>query len=221
MSGTGMPGIEQVDIDHTAASNELADAFLAEDEVLRAARDRATAIGLTVPAPSVGAALRFLAALLDARSVVEVGTGTGVTGVWLLRGMRADGVLTSVDPEPEYQRLARTTYTEAGVPANRARLIAGRALEVLPRLTDGGYDLMSVCGDPLEYADYLREAPRLLREGGVVVFGDALAGTSMQSSQRALAMRELGRALLASEEFAAVLLPIGGGLLAATKRAPR
>lgn len=215
-----MPGIEQVDIDHSAAGRELADAFLAEDEVLRAARERAAQIGLSVPPPSVGGALRFLAALLDARSVVEVGTGTGVTGIWLLRGMRADGVLTSVDPEPEYQRLARTAYTEAGVPANRARLIAGRAHEVLPRLTDGGYDLMSVSADPLEYADYLAEAPRLLRDGGVVVFGDALAG-SAQSGQRALAMRELGRALLDSEEFAAVLLPIGGGLLAATKRAPR
>jgi predicted O-methyltransferase YrrM len=216
MSGTGMPEIEQVDSDHSTA---MADAFLAEDEVLSAARQRAAQIGLSVPAPSVGAALRFLAALLDARSVVEVGTGTGVTGIWLLRGMRADGVLTSVDPEPEYQRLARTAYTEAGVPANRARLIAGRALEVLPRLTDGGYDLMSVSADPLEYADYLREAPRLLREGGVVVFGDPHVSGS--ASQRALAMRELGRALRESEEFAAVLLPIGGGLLAATKRAPR
>lgn len=221
MSGTGIPGIEQVYMDHSATSSALADAFIAEDEVLLAARERASQLGLNVPPPAVGAALRFLAALLDARSVVEIGTGTGVTGTWLLRGMRADGVLTSVDPEPEYQRLARTTYTEAGVPANRARLIAGRALEVLPRLTDGGYDLMSVCSDPLEYADYLHEAPRLLREGGVVVFGGPLAGTSMQSSQRALAMRELGRALLDSDEFAAVLLPIGGGLLAATKRAPR
>lgn len=201
-------GTEQLYTDATAAQ---ADTFLAEDEVLRAARDRGNENGMTVPPPSVGATLRFLAALLDARSVVEVGTGTGVTGVWLLRGMRADGVLTSVDPDPDYQRMARTAYTEAGVPANRARLIAGRPLEVLPRLTDGGYDLMSVCSDPMEYSDYLREAPRLLREGGVVVFGDPTGRTGG-------AMRALGKELLASEEFAAVLLPVGTGLLAATKR---
>lgn len=204
-------GTEQVDADGVLAAAAQADAYLAEDEVLRAARDRAAENGLTVAPPSVGAALRFLAALLDARSVVEVGTGTGVTGVWLLRGMRPDGVLTSVDPDPDYQRMARTAYTEAGVPANRARLIAGRPIEVLPRLTDGGYDLMSVCADPLEYADYFREAPRLLREGGVVVFSDA-------TGRAPGAMRALGKDLLASEEFAAVLLPIGAGLLAATKR---
>lgn len=199
MSGTGF---EQA---------EAADAFLPEDEVLRSARDRAAEYGLTVPPPSVGATLRFLAALVDARSAVEVGTGTGVTGVWLLRGMRPDGILTSVDPDPDYQRVARTAFTEAGVPSNRARLIAGRPVEVLPRLTDGGYDLMSVCADPLEYATYLAEAPRLLRDGGVAVFCDV-------TGRSAGAMRDLGKALIASEEFAAVLLPVGTGVLAATKR---
>ena len=204
-------GTEQFDAEATAAQ---ADSYLAEDEVLRAARDRAVEYGLSLPPPAVGATLRFLAALLDARSVVEVGTGTGVTGVWLLRGMRPDGVLTSVDPDPDYQRVARAAYSEAGIPANRARLIAGRPAEVLPRLTDGGYDLMSVCADPLEYADYLREAPRLLRDGGVAVFGDP-------TGRSAGAMRELGKALLESEEFAAVLLPLGAGVLAATKRPAR
>lgn len=207
-------GTDHIDADGALTAAAQADAFLVEDEVLRDARGRAAEYGLTVPPPSFGGALRFLAALLDARSVVEVGTGTGVTGVWLLRGMRPDGVLTSVDPDPDYQRMARTAFTAAGVPSNRARLIAGRPIEVLPRLTDGHYDLMSVCADPLEYADYLREAPRLLRDGGAVVFGDA-TGSSPG------AMRALGKELVASEDFAAVLLPVGTGLLAATKRAVR
>src|SRR5687767_7594566 len=88
-----------------------------------------------------GAALRLLARLLDARAVIELGTGTGVSGTWLLRGMREDGVLTSVDIEPEHQRLARLTFEEAGFASTRYRLINGPALEVLPRFTDGAYDL--------------------------------------------------------------------------------
>ena len=55
------------------------------------------------------------------------GTGTGVSGLWLLRGMRADGVLTTVDTEAEHQRLAKKSFTEAGVPPQRARLINGSA----------------------------------------------------------------------------------------------
>src|SRR5450631_709496 len=86
--------------------------------------------------PGGGAALRFLAALLDARAVVEIGTGCGVSGVWLLRGMHPEGVLTTIDVEGEHQRLAKQTYAEAGIATNRVRLISGPALDVLPRLTD-------------------------------------------------------------------------------------
>ncbi|MGQ0624869.1 MAG: O-methyltransferase [Sporichthyaceae bacterium] len=194
----------------------LVDSFVPEDDVLLAARKRAADIGIAAPSPGVGAVLRLLAATLDARSIVEVGTGTGVSGIWLLRGMRSDGVLTSVDAEPEYQRLARTAFTEAGVPANRARLIAGRPAEVLPRLTDAGYDLLSVRGDGLDLAEYLREAPRLLRDGGIAVFADVSADTG-----RSAALAEVGAALLESEDFAPALLPLGGGLLVATKRPRR
>ena len=124
--------------------------------------------------PGGGAALRFLASVLEARAVVEIGTGTGVSGLWLLRGMRSDGVLTTVDIETEHQRLARETFNEAGIPTQRARTIAGAALDVLPRLTDGHYDIVFVDGDKAEYAACLREALRLLRPGGVVAFDNAL-----------------------------------------------
>jgi predicted O-methyltransferase YrrM len=193
--------------------------------VLENARLRAEDVGTAALGQGAGAALRFLAAMLDARSVVEVGTGTGVSGIWLLRGMRPDGVLTSVDSEPEHHRFARQAFTEAGVPANRARLITGRALEVLPRLTDGAYDLVFATGDPNEYPDYLREARRLLRDGGVVAFDDALLGGQVADPARrdpaTLAARDLGRELLEDEGLAAVLLPVGGGLLCATKRPRR
>ena len=106
--------------------------------------------------------------------MVEIGTGTGVSGLWLLRGMRSDGVLTTVDIEAEHQRLAKETFTEAGIPSNRARTIAGAGLDVLPRLTDGHYDLVFCDGDKREYAAYLKEALRLLRPGGIVAFDNAL-----------------------------------------------
>ncbi len=61
-----------------------------------------------------GAALRFMAAAIGARSVVEIGTGCGTSGIWLLRGMRDGAVLTSVDVEPDNQRLARSAFVAAG-----------------------------------------------------------------------------------------------------------
>ena len=194
---------------------------MAEDELLAAARSRAEEVGVVPVGSGAGAALRFLASVLDARAVVEVGTGTGVSGLWLLRGMRADGVLTTVDVEAEHQRLAKQTFTEAGIPAQRARTISGAALDVLPRLTDGHYDLVFCDGDKREYADYLTEALRLLRPGGVVVFDNALwhdrVADPAQRDEETVSIRELGRSIAANDELVPVLLPVGDGLLAAKK----
>ena len=146
-----------------------AEAFVAEDDVLTRARERAQEVGVVAIGSGGGAALRFLASVLEARAVVEVGTGTGVSGLWLLRGMRSDGVLTTVDIETEHQRLARETFNEAGIPTQRARTIAGAALDVLPRLTDGHYDIVFVDGDKAEYTACLARgaaaAPARRRRG--------------------------------------------------------
>ena len=203
------------------ASWIYADAFISEDEILANARARAEEVGVTPIGAGGGAALRFLTSVLDARAVVEIGTGTGVSGLWMLRGMRPDGVLTSVDVEAEHQRLAKETFTEAGIPPQRARLIPGAALEVLPRLTDGHYDLVFCDGDKEEYPDYLDEALRLLRPGGVVAFDNALwhdrVADPAQRDPETVAIRDLGTAVAAHEQLVSVLLPVGDGLLAARK----
>ncbi len=203
------------------ASWSYAEAHVAEDDVLAAARARAEEVGVVPIGSGGGAALRFLAAVLDARAVVEIGTGTGVSGVWLLRGMRADGVLTTVDIEAEHQRLAKQSFGEAGIPAQRARTISGAALDVLPRLTDGHYDLVFCDGDKAEYGAYLKEALRLLRPGGVVAFDNALwhdrVADPAQRDEETVAIRELGREIAENESLVSVLLPVGDGLLAAKK----
>jgi predicted O-methyltransferase YrrM len=203
------------------ASWAYAQEFIPEDDVLLAARARAAEVGAPPIGPGGGAALRFLASLIDARSVVEVGTGTGVSGVWLLRGMRTDGVLTSVDLEAEHQRLARQTLTEAGIDSRRFRLISGAAMQVLPRLTDGHYDLVFIDGDKSEYADYLAEAVRLLRPGGVVAIDNALwndkVADAAQRDNDTVTIRELGKSLRDDERWLPLMLPVGDGLLVAKK----
>lgn len=197
------------------------EAYLDEDEHLADARQRAEQVGVVPVGAAAGATLRFLASVLDARAVAEVGTGTGVSGLWLLRGMAPDGVLTSVDFEAEHQRHARQVFTAAGVPPRRFRLIAGSALEVMPRFTDGGYDLVFVDGDKVEYAEYLEQALRLVRPGGVVVFDNALwhdrVADPAQRDAETVAIRALVEQVAADERLVPCLLPVGDGLLAARR----
>jgi predicted O-methyltransferase YrrM len=198
-----------------------AEEFVGEDDVLTSARARATEVGVSPIGAGGGATLRFLAALTQARAVVEIGTGTGVSGVWMLRGMPSDGVLTTVDTEAEHQRLARQAFLEAGIAPQRVRLIPGPALEVLPRLTDGHYDLVFCDGDKREYSAYLTEALRLLKPGGLVAFDNALwhdrVADPAQRDPETVAVRELGRAVRDHDDLLSLLLPVGDGLLVAKK----
>ena len=96
-----------------------AEQSISEDAIVAAARDRAVEIGAGAVTPAVGALLSVLAKLTRAKAVVEVGTGAGVSGLWLLSGMREDGVLTTIDVEPEHQRIAKQAFTEAGIGPRR------------------------------------------------------------------------------------------------------
>ncbi|WP_219471208.1 O-methyltransferase [Nonomuraea rhizosphaerae] len=203
------------------ATLAYAEQFHLEDEILHAARQRGQEMGAPPILPGGGAALCFLATALNAKSVVEIGTGCGVSGLWLLRGMRPDGTLTSVDVEPEHQRLARQAFAEAGFSGGRVRLIAGRGLDVLPRLSDGGYDMVFADGAKQEYADYLAEAVRLLRVGGIVAFDNALwhdrVADPTQRDPDTVALRELGKLVQGDDRLRSVMIPLGDGLLAAIK----
>lgn len=190
--------------------------------MLTTARAKGTELGCVPVLPGAGAALSMIAAVAGARSVVEIGTGAGVASIWLLRGMRPDGVLTTIDVEPEHHRAARETYAEAGIPSNRVRLISGRALDVLPRLTDGAYDVVFCDADKQEYPGYLEQALRLLRPGGVVAFDNALwhdrVADPTQRDEDTTAIRELGKAVREDERLTSAMLAAGDGLLVAVKR---
>ncbi|WP_079132884.1 O-methyltransferase [Streptomyces nanshensis] len=199
---------------------ELADD--AENAALRWARERAQYAGVRAVSAATGATLRLLAATADAKAVAEIGTGTGVSGIHLLAGMRSDGVLTTVDTDPEQQQTARQAFRAAGFAGNRARFIPGSALDVMPRLADRGYDLVFCDGDRSECMEYFAEALRVLRPGGLVCFEGVFAnGRTVDSAAQPAEVRRLRELLGAVRENKALvptLLPVGDGLLCAVKR---
>jgi predicted O-methyltransferase YrrM len=204
------------------ASQSYAELFVPEPEAATGARQRAADLGCTPVSTGAATALTFLAAAVRAKAVVEVGTGAGVSGLHLLAGMLPDGILTTIDVEAEHQRAAKQTFVEGGISPGRTRMINGRALEVLPRLTDGAYDLVFVDAAKEEYPQYLPEAIRLLRDGGILALDNALwhdrVPDPTQRDAETVALRETGRLVRDDETLLSVLLPLGDGLLAAVKR---
>ncbi|WP_168582015.1 O-methyltransferase [Gephyromycinifex aptenodytis] len=197
--------------------------FLTEEPALEGARRRGEELGCSPVLPGVGAALRLLAATSAAHTVVEIGTGAGVSGLWLLQGMPSDGVLTTIDIEAAHHRAARASFAAAGIVPQRTRIITGQALDVLPRLADGAYDMVVVDGDKSEYPRYIEQALRLLRIGGVLAVDNMLwhdrVADPAARDETTTTLRDLGKHLRDDERLQTTLLPVGDGLLVAIRRA--
>ena len=204
------------------ASWAYAEDFADEPQHIEAARIQGEHLGATPVTSAAGAALRMLAASTAARTIVEIGTGAGLSGLWLLDGMPADGVLTTIDISMEHQRAARAAYQRAGYPPQRTRIISGSALTVLPRLADAAYDLVLVDGEKDEYPAYVEQALRLVRRGGVIVLDnmlwhDRVADPAVRD-ETTKRLRALGKELRERDDLLTTLLPVGDGLLVCVKR---
>lgn len=199
-----------------------AEDFVDESEAAARAREQAVPFGVTPLGRGAASALTVLTTAVRAKAVVEIGTGSGVSGLALFAGMQPDGILTSVDLESEHQQSARRTFLSVGVAPRQIRLIVGAALTVLPKLSDGAYDLVFVDGDKLEYADYVEQAVRLLRHGGMLVVESALLGDRTadpaDTDDETEAVRAALTAVRENEDLVSALLPVGSGLLVAVKR---
>jgi predicted O-methyltransferase YrrM len=201
--------------------------FAAESPALVAARHRAAAavgaLGTVPPVePAVGATLAVLAATAGARSVVTIGGGGGVAALWLLQGMRPDGVLTALDADPTELRAARRTFADAGIANGRTRLIFGTVGEVLPRLSTEAYDIVTCAGPPAEYSKQLPALLGLVRPGGSLVLhgiSESHVGDRKQRDPQTVAWREMVRGVKDDEALVCAVVPVGAGLLVATKRA--
>jgi predicted O-methyltransferase YrrM len=200
---------------------KYADQIVNEAEPIARARRHALEMGIEPISPAVGAQSALIAAATNAQNIVEIGTGTGVSGLWLLSASPR-AVLTSIEAETELQSVARQSFTDAGIAPNRVRLITGRALDVLPRMNENSYDIVFVDGDPAQVIENVEHGLRLVRPGGTVLVPRALwRGRVSDPAQRdevTTSFRTLVQEIAASDAVVAALSPVGDGLLQLTTR---
>jgi predicted O-methyltransferase YrrM len=203
------------------ASWKFAEEFIVERPDIAEARRHSIELGIDAVSPAVGAQLAVITAATTATTIIEIGTGVGVSALWMMSGA-PQATLTTIDLEPDYQDYGRRALLEAGVPANRMRLIAGDAGEVLPRMNEASYDIVLVDADPRSVIEYVEHALRLCRIGGTVLVAHALwrdrVADPVQRGDTVSGFRSLLREIAASDAVISALSPVGDGLLQLTKR---
>jgi predicted O-methyltransferase YrrM len=198
----------------------FAENFAHEDYFMQQARANGEEVGAADPTPGVGNFLKFAVQISNAKSVVEIGTGSGVGGLWLLSGMTPDGVLTTIDSEREHSKIARNIFEEADIASTRYRIITGKLIEVVGKLADSSYELI-IIRPALDLFDMVQESYRLLKPSGLLIIDQALSGGKVadptQRDPESIARRDGIKVIKEDERWAASVLPIGAGVLVANK----
>ena len=170
--------------------------MVGDDPVLTAALEASDAAGLPRIAVSAqqGKFLSLLAGAIKARSVLEIGTLGGFSTIWLARGVGPDGRVLTLEYEPKHAEVARANIDRAGV-GDRVEVLVGPALETLPTVTEGPFDLVFIDADKQNNAGYVEWALRLTHPGSVIVVDNVIREGAILSSGPDDVVRGTRRAL--------------------------
>jgi predicted O-methyltransferase YrrM len=166
--------------------------------------------------PDLGRLLEVLVRATGGRAVLEVGTFVGTSAAWMARGLGPAGRIDTLEADASRARRAERFLEGAGL-AGAVRVHRGPALETLPRLADGAYDLCYIDADKPGYAAYLEHAVRLVRPGGLVVADNVLAGGRVaappdERDPSARALAEFTAIALAHPRLSTAVLTVGDGI---------
>jgi predicted O-methyltransferase YrrM len=147
--------------------------LLPSDTILESALEASVAAGLPSisVSPNQGKFLQLLAQLVQAHSILEIGTLGGYSTIWLARGMAAGGRLITLEVDPKHAEVARLNISNAGL-EDVVQIRVGHALETLPQLQSERltpFDLVFIDADKKNIPAYFDWALKLSHPGALIV----------------------------------------------------
>jgi caffeoyl-CoA O-methyltransferase len=202
----------------------IRETFAAEDSILIKIREqiKARRLPAITVKPEEGKFLQVLVAVSGARKALEIGTHGGYSGTWIARGLPPDGRLISLEVDADRAAVAEDHFHLAGLEA-RVEVRVGDAHMLLPDLADESpFDFIFIDADKLGYPAYLKQAPDLLRSGGVLaahnVFRHGAVVDPPLDDSRTQAILKFNDMLAADQRWLTTVYPAGDGLAVAVLR---
>lgn len=172
--------------------------------------------GVPIVDPEVGIFLDQITRLINAKRILEAGTATGFSTIYMARALAKDGKVFTIDIDPKRLELAQENFRAAGVD-DRIECIQGPALTMISKV-EGPFDLIFLDAIKEEYRGYVELALPKLRIGGVLICDNLLwsgqvAGEIVKADEResTLALREFNPWFVQHPQLLAQILPLGDG----------
>ena len=165
-----------------------------------------------------GAFLRMLSELVQPKVAVEIGTFTGYGAICLAQGLAPDGVLHTIEANPELESIIRKFLEKAGL-QDRVNLHIGQAEQVISTLP-GDFDLVFLDAGKQDYSRHYDLVIDRVRPGGLILADNVLwAGKVVDPNPDAdtRILLEFNRKVRQDPRVETLMLPLRDGLLIVRK----
>ena len=195
------------------------------DKVLSALEKDAEENDVPIIGPLCGALLSLAAQSCKAKNILEIGTATGYSGIWLGRVATANGgKLVTIERDHLRRAKAKKSFEAAGL-SDSVEILAEDASEAVPRLAKerkGEFDVVFLdIGDKTLYLDLYPHCVKLLRVGGYFLADNTLwNGSVADASDRSkvtFTIRKFNEVVYSDKKVFPVIVPLRDGLMMALK----
>ena len=173
-----------------------------------------TSHGRQISGPVLGSLLRHIVLMLKPRRILEIGTFSGYSTIWMASALPEGGRVDTIEINDEMEDLIREGFSRAGV-EDRVRLLIGDALDILPMI-DECYDLIYIDGNKREYVAYYQSAVDLVRSGGWIladnVLWDGQVVDGDPRSQQTRSIMAFNELVAGDDRVENIILPLRDGL---------
>lgn len=168
-----------------------------------------------------GRILKMLTQLCAPKLAVELGTFTGYSALCIAEGLPPDGKIITIEVDDELEDFIRRQIDSSGL-GDKVELRVGPALEICRGFAEGSVDMVFIDADKRQYPEYLKEAARMLRPGGLIIADNTLWSGHVcdpaYKDAQTRGVREFNDLAVSHPDFETVMLPIRDGISLLRKR---
>lgn len=168
--------------------------------------------------PQVGMLLKMLVQISGTKRILEIGTFTGYSAIWMADALPEDGTLITLEMNERYRDISKPFF-EREEYQKKIKQKMGNALEVIPTLS-GTFDLIFLDADKLSYPTYYEILKPKLKSGGIFVIDNVLWGGDVlrPSDGKSRAIHKLNKKIRDDNDVEQVMIPLRDGITIVRKR---
>jgi len=169
-----------------------------------------------------GRFLAMLSNMVKPLHVLEIGTYTGYSAICLAQGLQPNGVVYTIDVNPELEHMLRLHIEEAGL-NEKIKFIVGDAYQII-RTLNISFDLVFIDADKHNYLNYYNLVFNMVNAGGYIIADNVLWSGKvtdekcLQKDNDTKAIDEFNKFVATDPRVETVLLPVRDGLMLIRKK---